>query len=79
MSNTRAELEAYDVNRTKRASRQGSEQAWAQAATWHTFAQASVEKDGSGYVQVVRNGDIIHRYEFEPENISDSVRPVDSG
>jgi hypothetical protein len=78
VANTRATIEAYDKNRKKETSRLGSEQAWVQAATWHTFATATVEKDGSGYVQVKRDGQIIHRFEFESENLSDNLPAVDS-
>ena len=77
MANTRATIETYDKNRIKTVSRLGSEQSWARAATGHTTAVASVEKDGSGYVQVVRDGTIIHRFNFGPEEVSGSPTTLD--
>ena len=76
MANTRAVIVTYDKNREKSESRLGSEAAWAQAATWHTFANAYVEKDGSGYIQIRRDGEIIHRFEFGPENGEEDVGKV---
>lgn len=68
MAATRAVAIGYDKNRGgKETSRLGSEAADVEAATWHTFANAYVRKDGSGHVEVKRDGVVIHRFEFGPE------------
>lgn len=77
MANTRATIETYDMYKTKEVSRVGSEQSWVRAATLRTTAVASIEKDGSGYVQVVRDGTIIHRFNFGPEDVPSSPTTLD--
>ena len=42
----------------------------AQANTWSTFTTAHVNRDGSGYVEVSRNGKTLHRFDFGPERES---------
>lgn len=51
----------------KRVSRLGHEAMSAEADTWHTFARAYVNKDGSGHVEVERNGKLLHRFDFGKE------------
>ena len=67
MANTRAEARGYDSSRTKIVSKLGPKASWAQVSTDKTFASAYIHKDGSGEVTVIRNGEIIHRFEFGPE------------
>lgn len=67
MAATIARATGYDRTREKETHRIGSVRADAQAATWRTFASACVLRDGSGYVEVKRDGEIIHRFEFGPE------------
>ena len=54
--------------RTKETHRLGSAWAMGQANTWHTFTECIVDRDGSGHLQVKRNGTILHRFEFGPES-----------
>ena len=68
MANCIARAQGRDNNREKDTHRLGSEAARVEAATWQTFAAAEVRKDGSGYVQVIRNGEVIHRFTFEAES-----------
>ena len=67
MAATIAIATGYDTSRTKEASRLGSVGATARANTWTTFTTASINRDGSGYVEVVRHGEVIHRFAFDPE------------
>ena len=67
MANTIAEAIGYDNTRRKETHRLGSRAAEVRAATWKTFATAVVNADGSGYVEVRRDGKTLHRFEFEPE------------
>ena len=68
MAKTMASCTGYDSNRVKDAHRLGSRAAKAEAATWQTFATAYVACDGSGYVEVRRDGQTIHRYDFAAES-----------
>ncbi|MFZ5501231.1 MAG: hypothetical protein ACOY58_04885 [Candidatus Micrarchaeota archaeon] len=67
MANCIAEASGYDKNRVKLVHRLGSEGASAKAATHHTFVDAYIHKDGSGGVTVTRGCQVIHRFEFGPE------------
>lgn len=67
MAATRARVRTADRTRSKEASRLGSEQAWAEAATWRTFAEAQVNRDGSGFIRVTRDGEVLHTFEFDSE------------
>ena len=67
MANTIAKAIGIDKGRQKEVSRLGSTAACAEAATWRTFTTAWVEADGSGYVEVRRDGVTIHRYTFAAE------------
>ena len=69
MAATIARARGYDRVRSKDVHRLGSEQAWAEAATWRTFAEAEIRKDGSGSVRVLRDGQELHRFEFGPEAV----------
>lgn len=68
MAATRAWLETADSSRRKTASRLGSQYAEAHADTWATFATAHVNRDGSGYIEVRRNGKVLHDFHFYPED-----------
>lgn len=68
MAATIAKAVGYDSSRTKETHRLGSQGAWAEAATWRTFAEASVNRDGSGYIKVVRDGTTLHSFYFEKES-----------
>ena len=78
MAKTIARATGYDRTRTKDTHRLGSEGSAAEAATWRTFARTYVAKDGSGYVEVTRDGLVIHRHDFGPEPTS-LDGPVTSG
>ena len=67
MAATIARAEGQDTNRVKSVHRLGSRSSQVQAATWHTFAEAYVYKNGSGYIQIARDGKVLHRFEFGPE------------
>ena len=68
MAATIATATGSDRTRVKEAHRLGSESATGRANTWVTFATAHVNRDGSGYVMVKRDGDnLYHRFEFGPE------------
>lgn len=56
-----------DKSRVKKTSRLGSIAAEAEAATYRTFAVVHVRADGSGEVQVKRDGIAIISEEFGPE------------
>jgi hypothetical protein len=70
MAATIAKAIGYDSTRVKETHRLGSQGSWAQAATWRTFAEAGIERDGSGYIKVVRDGKTIHSFYFEKEDES---------
>lgn len=67
MANCIAKATGIDNTRDKSCHRLGSRGASVEAATWRTFAGAYVSKDGSGYVQVTRDGKQIHNFRFEAE------------
>jgi hypothetical protein len=67
MAATIAKAWGSDSSRTKETHRIGSQAATAQAATWHTFARSHVNRDGSGYVEVTRDGVTLHRFDFPAE------------
>jgi len=68
MAATIAKAIGYDSSRTKETHRLGSRGAWAQAATWRTFATAEVNRDGSGSIAVSRDGKTIHYFTFDKED-----------
>ena len=68
MAATIAWAEGQDTHRVKTVHRLGHRSSQVKAATWHTFATAYVYKDGSGYVEVVRDGRTLHRFEFGAED-----------
>jgi hypothetical protein len=65
---TIARATGYDRVRAKEVHRLGSEAARATAATWRTFATAEVRANGRGWVEVKRDGVLIHVFEFGPED-----------
>ena len=65
MAKTIARATGYDSSRVKETHRLVSRAANAVAATWHTCATAYVCADGSGYIKVTRNGQILHHFDFE--------------
>ena len=68
MANCIAKATGIDKSRDKYTHRLGSIGAQVQAATWKTYATAYISKDGSGYVQVIRDGETIHEFHFPAEN-----------
>jgi len=70
MAATIAKATGYDSSRAKETHRLGSQSSTAQANTWSTFTTAHVNRDGSGYVEVRRDGVTLHRFEFGPERES---------
>mgnify|MGYP001569453106 FL=1 len=71
MANTMATARGKDATREKVTHRLGSEASSVQAATWRTFAKATVRSDGSGFVEVVRDGKQVHWFEFGPETTNE--------
>lgn len=67
MAATIAKATGFDSTRVKSTHRLGSQSSSAEAATWRTFARAYVNRDGSGMVEVTRDGKVLHRFEFEAE------------
>lgn len=67
MANTIATAIGSDSSRDKSETRLGSVSSTGKAATYRTFAEAFVRKDGSGYVEVKRDGKVIHIFEFDAE------------
>lgn len=68
MAATIAKATGHDKTRSKETHRLGSQSSTVEAATWQTFAMAHVNRDGSGYVQVRRDGRTIHTFEFPAED-----------
>ena len=68
MANCIAKASGQDKTRRKDVQRLGSESAFTEAASWHTKALGWVNKDGSGYVEVHRDGKVIHSWAFGPED-----------
>jgi hypothetical protein len=73
MAATIATAYGTDKSRIKETHRLGSENATGQAATWRTFAVASVNRDGSGYISVHQNGELLARVTFGPEDAPPAV------
>lgn len=67
MAATIARARGHDKTREKEVHRLGSVCSEVEAATWHTFASARVNRDGSGFVEVKRRGVVIHRFDFGAE------------
>lgn len=74
MAATIATAWGEDSTRTKETHRLGSRSATAEAATWNTFAQAFVNKNGSGYISVRQHGKLLARVTFGPEDETTFVR-----
>ena len=67
MAATIAKAIGTDNGRIKHVHRLGSMCSEGQANTWRTFTRCLVHRDGSGCVQVSRDGKVIHRFEFDAE------------
>lgn len=67
MAKTIAIARGEDNMRVKETHRLGSVGAWSEANTWRTFTECHVRADGSGWVQVRRDGVKLHMFEFGPE------------
>lgn len=61
------------------ASRLGHGAAMANANTWRTFTTCYVTKDGSGYVEVSRDGRTMHHFSFGPEDEDTGPRITNDG
>ena len=70
MAATIATATGEDRSRTKTTHRLGSVCATGEAATWRTFATATVWADGSGHVKVRRDGRTLHAFAFGSENVT---------
>ena len=75
MANCRADCMGSDryseeYRRHKKRFRLGNDSAWAQAATWKTFANVSVDKNGKGYVELKQNGYTFGALIFPQEKMS---------
>jgi hypothetical protein len=58
------------TGRTKATHRLGSHYSEATAATWRTFATVTVYADGSGTVDIRRDGATLHAFAFGSENVN---------
>jgi hypothetical protein len=67
MAATIATATGRDSSRAKETHRLGAQSSTARADTWQTFTTAHVNRDGSGYVEVRRNGKTLHRFDFGAE------------
>ena len=67
MAATIARAYGNDSTRTKETHRLGGQSSTARADTWRTFTTAHVNRDGSGYIEVRRDGRTLHRFDFEAE------------
>jgi len=67
MANTIAKAFGHDNNRSKETHRLGSKASTAEANTWRTFSKTHVNANGSGYVMITRDGEVLHSYEWGPE------------
>ena len=65
MAATIAEAWGYDKTREKYTHRLGSQRAIVRAATWHTEVYATVDRDGTVFVKVSRNGLTTHSYALD--------------
>lgn len=70
MAATIARATGYDSSRVKETHRLGSRAAEATAATWRTFATVTVYADGSGTVEIKRDGERLHAFAFGSENVN---------
>jgi hypothetical protein len=67
MAKTIAKAIGEDSSRHKETHRLGSQSSTGEANTWRTFSKTHIEADGSGYFQLIRDGEIIHSHEWGPE------------
>jgi len=67
MAATIAKATGRDTSRVKETRRLGSVSSYVEANTWRTFTSAFVHRDGSGYVEVTRDGKTLCRFNFGPE------------
>ena len=67
MANTIAKAMGIDKTRRKETHRLGSVASYVEANTWRTFITAYIDKDGSGYVEVRRDCNILNRFDFPAE------------
>ena len=72
MAATIATARGADSSRVKETHRLGSRYSTAEAATWRTFATVTVWADGSGTVEVKRDGATLHRFAFGSENVTEA-------
>lgn len=79
MANTIARIVARDKSRDKTAHRIGSLSSYVSAATWRTEARALVRADGSGVVEVLRDGELLHTWTFGSEAASDAATDAAKG
>jgi hypothetical protein len=64
------ELGRTDPTRTKEKHTLGSVASSVEAATYRAFAEAEVYADGHGEVLVRRDGEVLHRFAFGPEQVA---------
>ena len=70
MAATIARAQGFTKNgmaKNREATRLGGGGVRAQAATWHTFADVTMNANGSGNVTVKRNGEILHTFAWDVE------------
>ena len=70
MAATIAKAMGHDSNRVKTVHRLGSAAAQVEAATWRTFVEAWVNRDGSGFVCITRDGKLLHHWTFDAEGLT---------
>jgi len=67
MAKTIAKAIGEDSSRHKETHRIGSQSSTGEANTWKTFSRTHIRADGSGYFQLIRNGEVIHSLVWGPE------------
>ncbi len=68
MAATIARLIAFPSRTNRYVTRLGHRWSEGQANTRRTFTTCLVNADGSGYIQVRRDGKLLHLFRFEPES-----------
>jgi hypothetical protein len=73
MANLRAQI--FSDRRNGEASRLSSNWIRTKTATWTTFVEVTLNKDGHGRIEVQQNGKTIHTFDFPAEN-AEAVKKV---
>lgn len=72
MANLRAQI--FSDRRNSTASRLSTNNITTKTATWKTFVEVTLRKDGSGGIEVKQNDKAIHRYDIPAETAKASKK-----